>query len=155
MHGSAGFDTSAVAADDVSSVMTHETGNTPRANRPRRWAVRLFGAFLIAVGALVFFSLSSSPADATELEIFNDCWSPNSTTVGICGAGSPDVRVDDPITVYGDISGCGFIDGGCTEIGSAPWQMQVRLDGPTDGPSTVTASTSTSNGRGGGYIAHG
>ena len=57
----------------------------------RRRGLRVFlGVLLVAIGGFVVVLLSSSPAQAVNLEASMNCWDPHADNVGLCGAGSPD-----------------------------------------------------------------
>lgn len=67
----------------------------------------------------------ATTAHAVDLDIDMDCWSPAASTVGICGAGSPDVRVGDDVTFNATLSSCSFF---CDDLGPAPWRVQFRSE---------------------------
>src|SRR5262245_33717369 len=59
-----------------------------------RWAWRLLLIGLLALAGLALQSaFASRAAHAADLEVDADCWDAHANDAGICGAGTPDMRI--------------------------------------------------------------
>ncbi|MBX7160669.1 MAG: hypothetical protein K1X95_10295 [Acidimicrobiia bacterium] len=97
-------------------------------------------------GAFVVALVSSSPAKAVDLEASMNCWDPHTDTLGICGAGAPDVILGVNTTLSANLNGCGIFDGGCGSVGSSNFQVQFKPNGPNNVGSTIVVNTNATSG---------